>query len=150
MKHWIKDDGGRVEAGFIHEFNDCTVRALALSMQLPYAQAHAIMQSLGRPNKQGWYFHQLESYDHIVEACQGKVFKKFGNQHCTVQTYIRNHLDGTYVLRMGHHVCCVIDGVAHDLRPWNNLKNCHVMYGYNVIQNLRQIEYKPLDTERNM
>ncbi len=37
-------DGGKVAAGFEHEYNDCAVRALAVSTGISYGDAHDMLR----------------------------------------------------------------------------------------------------------
>lgn len=48
MDGWVKSDAGRYGSRRPRQKNDCTVRALALAMGLPYDEAYDRLKEAGR------------------------------------------------------------------------------------------------------
>jgi hypothetical protein len=45
---WVKHDGGRQAAGFKGTTGDCTTRAIAIALGLPYDEVYAALNALGK------------------------------------------------------------------------------------------------------
>ncbi len=100
---WVTD-AGRSKSG-LRETNDCTVRATATALDIPYLEAHAKLAAIGRKPRRGI------SYRTTTE--------KLGLEHCpeysgTLKTVIAALAPGRYVLRKARHVFAVVDGVVVD------------------------------------
>lgn len=109
-------DGGKKEAGFAGEKNDCTVRAVALACDVPYRDAYLFMQKNGRRKNKGSYFHSVvmvNNYDIL-----GKQVKPEGILAAKgIKTaLLRNPKlrKGTWMVHMTHHVAVLKDGVLMD------------------------------------
>jgi hypothetical protein len=50
----ISTDAGRRSSGIV-DTNDCTIRALAISANIPYTHAHKIGTEAGRKNGRGFH-----------------------------------------------------------------------------------------------
>lgn len=100
-------DGGRWEAGFSHEKNDCAVRAYALFNQVPYKEAHAIFSNLGRKSGKG----TLNST--IFKLLDGENHEK-RVPYTTLGRLISQNPNGRFYCLMRGHAFTVIDGVVHD------------------------------------
>lgn len=112
--HFVESDGGREGH---NEKSDCTVRAIATAVGLPYEEAHRACARFGREDRKGMrYFHRFMDY-----ACRGEVYEFRGAQiaafQCgvrTVEHFLRLNLTGRYLVSIKRHVFAVIDGKAYD------------------------------------
>lgn len=107
MKKIHYTDAGR--KGFDpRERRDCTVRATAVVLDIPYADAHALLTKHGRKPRQGCYY--------------GKFADKLGLEarpelSCKrLETILPDLQKGRFVVSIPSHVFAVLDGVIYDLR----------------------------------
>lgn len=103
-------DAGRHSEGFgPRENRDCTVRATAAVMGIPYKEAHAKLEAMGRKPRRGFSYY-------IVALKLGLEARP--DLSCSTYGKIKKHLEsGRFVVRQAGHVFAVIDGKAHDLTP---------------------------------
>lgn len=112
--HFVESDGGRENH---NERRDCTVRAIATAVDLPYEEAHRACARFGRENQKGMRgFHRF-----MYQACRGEVYEFRGAQFAnfesgarTVESFLRLNLKGRYIVSIKRHVFAVIDGKAYD------------------------------------
>src|SRR6266576_7334480 len=60
-------DGGMAQEGFLNEYNDCAVRALALSTGITYRKAHTFLAVEGRRDRKGTKLPQVKRA--LVNLC---------------------------------------------------------------------------------
>ena len=115
----------------LNETNDCFVRALAVSANISYNEAHGIAEELFNRNpKKG-----TELVDSIIRSEKGRNY--FQDRHIDIKaiphTYIRprdkrvyplnirgfinSFKKGTYLIVVNKHALAIVDGVIHD---WSN------------------------------
>ena len=112
-------------AGFHDETKDCTVRAVSIALDIPYAKAHALLAKAGRPDRDGPRSYIFDAfmeglgftkYEYPVRCY--KVEKWYGTierRACiTFKRWLLEHSTGVYVVDMRGHVFAVINGVVHD------------------------------------
>lgn len=107
-------DGGR---GAIQETNDCTVFALALACEVPYAEAHQYLEKAGRRSRKGIPFSRV-----LREAGFLILGHQFTIPHPVIHskglmTFLRRNpwaKRGTYVLHSTHHVSVLKNGKLID------------------------------------
>lgn len=106
-------DGGR---GAINETNDCTVRALALACEIPYADAHRFLAQAGRKARKGVVFSRV-----LREAGNVVLGHKFVYRQPVrakgLMAFLRRNpwaKRGTYVLQMTRHVAVLKNGKLLD------------------------------------
>jgi hypothetical protein len=112
----VVTDSGRRAAGFSHETNDCTVRAISNARCIPYADAHTFVATLfnrkdgGRTG--GWETGlQAQSWCKLVTLPPGPV----GSRHkMTLDRFVTTHPRGHYIVTIRGHTLAVCDGVAYD------------------------------------
>lgn len=111
------------------KYGDCVIRALtkALGMEwmevfeelLPYAKELQCM-----PNSKCCYEKYLTDKGFTYIG----ISNKKGSKRPTVQSFAKNHKEGTYFLNLANHVVAVVDGYFYD--TWDSGDCC--MYGYYV------------------
>lgn len=104
---FIKTDGGKSSSGFIHETNDCAVRAHALFTQSSYEESHAIFKKLGRKDGRG-------THNRDILTVLNPNYECHLNQNMTLKQLRNKYPKGRiYALKRGH-AFTLIDGVLHD------------------------------------
>lgn len=108
---FIDTDGGRA---LTHkgERRDCTVRALATCLDMPYTLAHTILERAGRRPQKGHYFVPprlpiLAEKFQPMEQLSGR----------TVAAALREVPPGRYVFKVARHVFTVIKDEARPEWP---------------------------------
>lgn len=145
MKH-IYNDGGRADAGYKGDANDCVVRAIAIANDLPYKKVYLDMMhnnTLYTESHRGMVARQLKKKG---SSPRNKNFKEVYHQYILslgwrwtptmhigqgCKTHMReNELPGgKIIVRLSKHLVTVIDGVIHDTHdPSRNGMRC--VYGY--------------------
>lgn len=99
---------------FSWERKDCTVRALATVLNLPYSECHAYLKECGRRDK-----HALTGTVNIYsDLGLQRVTAEGGQYLSTVNQWMRSgNLPTRCVVFTKGHVFAVIDGVIHDQLP---------------------------------
>jgi hypothetical protein len=109
------------------EYGDCVIRSLtrALNMEwlevfeelLPYARETQAM-----PNNKVVYEQYIldKGFKYVG------VSNKKGAKRPTVQSFAKEHNEGTYILRVAHHIVTVVDGYFYD--TWDSGDKS--LYGY--------------------
>ena len=108
------------EAGF-NEHNDCAVRAVANSANIPYAQAHAMMKLSGRKDRKATY--QFVSQKVLKELGAVRIpeigyayeSKTPGTTYrVKLKNFCKRYPLGRYWICYNGHALAVVDGVVHD------------------------------------
>ncbi len=106
------------------ERNDCTVRAAARALNLPYTEVHAAAANKGRKRWKGFNTRTLlsalnintVSIDPATLVEQPSGASRYGALRYPTLTQIEPLLKrGRFILRIRGHVFAVIDGVQHDI-----------------------------------
>lgn len=102
----VISDAGRASSG-IDEKRDCTVRATATALDIPYAEAHAKLKALGRKDKRAFAF---------LRAAKIWNWETRPDLSCRSLKKILPELAiGRFVVRVRGHVFAVVDGKISDL-----------------------------------
>lgn len=106
--------------GFPFEKLDCSVRALAVASDMPYADAHALFKQAGRKDKRGTptqvsvRVHAGLGYEKLALYRDAPgIIAVFP----TLAQFIRTHRRGRFILHRRGHAFALINGVVHD---WSN------------------------------
>ena len=109
------------------EYSDCIIRALTkvvgkewlevFEELLPYARELQCM-----PNEKACYEKYLISNNFVYHG----ISNKKGSKRPTVDSFTKEHKEGTYLLRVAGHCVAVVDGIYHD--TWDSGDCC--LYGY--------------------
>lgn len=123
-------DGGKDQEGFLNEWNDCGVRALALSTGVTYAKAHSLLKAEGRRDRKGTKLPQIQRS--LAHLCGESAIANFQQivpntptihpvygypvwqKYPTLQDTVRKYSIGRYLIIATGHALCLIDGVVHD------------------------------------
>jgi hypothetical protein len=100
-------DGGRKEHGF-KERGDCSVRAAAHALGIPYPDAHAKLKALGRKNRAGFNLYQ-------PDRCRALGLSR---RDCACGMMVKDVLPtldgGRHIIEVSHHFFAVVDGKVFD------------------------------------
>lgn len=109
------------------EYGDCVVRALTKVMNktwievfnelIPYAIEIQCM-----PNDKVCYERYLKDNGFVYHG----ISNKKGSKRPTVESFAREHKEGTFFLNVANHVVAVVDGTYYD--TWDSGQCC--LYGY--------------------
>jgi hypothetical protein len=133
-------DGGKMQAGFPEETNDCGVRSLALSTGISYGDAHDMLRERGRKNRRGtktaWIESSLTSLASIgIKWAKAVTFVYGGdynlNKKYTLAQFISTHKTGRYLVVTNRHGLALIDGVVHDAGQISGAR-CRVLCAYKI------------------
>ena len=103
-----------------NETNDCFVRSLSVAFGMPYKAAHALCKKNGRKNGQGTsYRAAISILEHLkAEPGNNKLTGTYDDfdwhRQKRIQTFLREHPTGVYVVLTLGHAYVVKDGVIHD------------------------------------
>lgn len=115
MEGWVKSDAGRSESRRPRQKNDCTVRALALALELRYDDAYDWLKSAGRACGERFDLGRwLDGQDWATKIPFPAVK---GQPRMNPVEFCRLYPVGTFVCRVAKHVFTVIDGVVIDDTP---------------------------------
>src|ERR1043165_6455934 len=94
-------DSGREGAGFSGERADCTVRALAACLGIPYAEAHARLKAQGRKDRCRFTFrlHSEALGFELVPELSGK----------RLSHVLAEIPSGRFLVRVSKHIFAVVD-----------------------------------------
>ena len=105
------------------ESRDCTVRAVAAALSIPYSNAHDAAREAGRRMRRGFWSERILKAMNI-EFTETRMYddKKAKGGSCTsgyptlaqVMPLLKS---GRYILDTRNHSFAVVDGVVHDGRP---------------------------------
>ena len=109
------------------EYGDCVIRSLTkvtgkeclqlFEELLPYARELQCM-----PKWKACYEKYLISNNFLYHG----ISNKKGSKRPTVDSFTKEHKEGTYLLRVAHHCVAVVDGIYYD--TWDSGDCC--LYGY--------------------
>jgi len=130
---WVKDDGGRAEAGYLGDAGDCVTRSIAIALELPYALVYKElsmgMAALGKPRS---------ARDGVARKVYQPYLEQWGwrwvpvmkvGSGCTMHLRADELPPGRIIARCSRHLCAVVDGVIHDTHdPSREGTRC--VYGY--------------------
>ena len=118
----------------IGEKNDCTVRVVSNSLNIPYLEAHTILRQYGRrQNKHGISFGLFMNDPKVKEL----FLTKYGVEYFEVNTdnitsivhFLEQKKQGTFIVGVRGHVTTVKEGRVID----TFIKNWHVKKAWRLI-----------------
>jgi hypothetical protein len=108
------------------ETNDCTVKALAVSLDIPYDQAYLYaMRSFNRKRNTGPSPNVLKrafSSDKAFTEFQSKALKttykqvdgRMLDREMTIGTFVKTYPSGTYYVVVSRHALVIKNGIVYD------------------------------------
>ena len=105
---------------------DCTVRALTKALDIPWEKAYTMLAV------NGFIMNDMPNANHVFNATlRQHGFKRhvIPNEcpDCyTANDFAEEHLEGTYILAFGDHVCCIKDGIIFD--SWQSGSRSPILY----------------------
>lgn len=106
-------DAGRSNSQRPKQKNDCTVRALAIVLNMGYDDAFDMLKRFGRKSNRGIKFSDYA-------ATQSTLYKRTmfpavkDKKRMTVSDFCAAYTTGRYIIKTAKHVLCVIDGEVFD------------------------------------
>jgi hypothetical protein len=133
-------DGGRRSSGFVSEKSDCTVRALACALDIPYNEAHAVAKRAGRKRGRRFRTHLM-----LNQAVRDGILhtKLYPSPGLTLNRAVEQHPRGRFIIRIRNHVLALVDGVIHDM--YLSGARCRVRDIWQIIPESSQFAMAALD-----
>jgi hypothetical protein len=135
---FIKDDGGRLSAGFKGKTGDCFVRAVAIAMQIPYAIVYQSVNKFCEDEPIPLGRHRSSSRTGIRTRTMRAYMRAKGwdwvptmkvGAGCRVHLRAGELPGGRLIVRVSKHAVAVIDGAIHDVTDPSR-KGTRCVYGY--------------------
>lgn len=106
---------------------DCVIRALTKAVGKSWVEVYDDLVPIGRefqcmPNDKPCVVRYLSENGFIYEG----VSNRKGVKRPTIDSFAREHKEGVYVVRVAHHLACIVDGRYYD--TWDC--GSSAMYGY--------------------
>ena len=98
--------------------SDCVIRAISKATNKDWYETYDALYHIGV--KLGEIAESDETYPEYLENegfVRMKQPKKASGKKYTADEFAKNHKQGTYVLRLAHHLVACVDGVLYD--TWN-------------------------------
>lgn len=92
--------------------NDCTVRAIALATNRSWDETYQELSNYAR--QQGITFSEVEFINDYLSQKYPRYCQDSYNKVVTVGDFANLKLPGRWLVTMGGHITCVIDGVIYD------------------------------------
>lgn len=103
------------QEGKKHDKGDCVIRAICKATGMGWFDVYDELCAIGRLI--GDWGDRKHVYSQMIES---KGFMKVavprvkGKKATTVEQFCKDHPEGTFILRLAHHLTCVVDGVCYD------------------------------------
>lgn len=111
-------DGGRAEAGYKGQANDCVTRAIAIITEQPYREVYRFIA-----RKMASYGHARSARDGIPKKIFREILEELGFERVSTMgagTGIQVHMraeelpSGRLIVELSRHLAAVIDGTVYD------------------------------------
>lgn len=112
------------------QYGDCSIRALAKALDVTWVEAFdAVMPLCREAQLLTWYFATPNAESGIMGKLgfeRHGISNKKGLKRPTVDSFAKDHPEGTYICKAAHHVVAVVNGKYYD--TWDS-GDCS-MYAY--------------------
>jgi hypothetical protein len=105
-------DAGRSTSRRPKQQNDCTVRAVALALNVPYDVAYDDLAAAGRECSRGFHFLSWALAQPRLRWIPFQAVK--GQSRMNAAKFCTQYSTGRWIIRTAKHVCVVVDGVVLD------------------------------------
>lgn len=118
--YYIYNDGGRAEAGFKGEAQDCGARAVAIAAERPYREVYDLINEVAKTERRK---RKSNARTGVHRDTLDKVLAHYGfhwvpvmevGSGATLTLRDGGLPPGRVVLRVARHFCASIDGVVYD------------------------------------
>ena len=109
------------------KYGDCVIRSLCKALNMEWLDVFDEMQPMSREMQVP--FNCRPCYEKYIESKGLKYYgisNKKGSKRPTVESFAKEHKEGTYILRVAHHLVTVVNGYYYD--TWDCGKKS--LYGY--------------------
>lgn len=109
------------------DYGDCVIRSLTKALDMEWLDIFDEMQPMSREMQVP--FNCRPCYEKYIESKGLKYYgisNKKGSKRPTVESFAKEHKEGTYILRVAHHLVTVVNGYYYD--TWDCGKKS--LYGY--------------------
>lgn len=138
-EHFQYNDGGRKDAGFKGDTNDCVTRAISIATGKSYKEVYDALNELSKKERTGKRKRKKSnSRTGVYRVTYQKYLESIGwkwvptmkiGEGCRVHLRADELPEGKIICRLSKHLSAVIDGVIHDTYdPSRNGTRC--VYGY--------------------
>lgn len=109
------------------EYGDCVIRSLCKALDMEWLEVFDEITPISREmqvpfNCKPCYSKYLENKGFEYKG----ISNKKGSKRPTVKSFANEHREGTYVLRLAHHIVTVVDGFYYDTFD----SGFYSLYGY--------------------
>ena len=135
---FIKDDGGRLSAGYHGETSDCVVRAIAIATEQPYQKVYDEINMISAEGRTGSRKAKSDARTGVYKELYRAYLEKLGwtwhptmsiGQGCKVHLKAEELPKGRIIVKVSKHLTTMIDAIIHDtFDPSRNGTRC--CYGY--------------------
>lgn len=109
---WVQNDGGRSMSHRPKQKDDCTVRAMAITLARPYDMVYDMLAAAGR--QCNWRF-RIDDWLNVQPFARRFAFPAVKvERRMNPVAFCEAHPSGRYICRVAKHVFAVVDGVVHD------------------------------------
>jgi len=123
----------------LQEKDDCSVYTIATAFCIPYLIAHQYLENNGREFKKAcknWDFlmEELEN-EKLVKRLPMREYRRYyqyKKKYCymTIDTFLKTHPSGKYIITTSGHVTTIRDGILYDRI---DSKKFRVQYAHRIL-----------------
>jgi len=137
--NFIYNDGGRKNAGYKGDTNDCVTRSIAIITEKPYKEVYDALNKLSESERLGKRKKsKSNSRTGVFRVTYDKYLKSLGYEWVATmkigsgcQVHLRDGElpSGRLIVRVSKHMTAVINGVIHDIHDPSR-DGTRYVYGY--------------------
>lgn len=109
---WFDTDAGRSTSKHSKQKNDCTVRALATTLEITYDEAYSMLAKAGRKSSCKFRISDWLETQPWAEKISFPAVK--GEHRMNPVVFTKKFSSGAYICKTAGHVFAVIDGTLYD------------------------------------
>lgn len=135
---FVRDDGGRADAGYRGTTGDCGCRAIAIALDLPYREVYDLIIDYARSERPNARRRRSHPRTGVHHSLMRRILDDYGwrwTATMTIGSGCRVHVradelpGGRLILNLSRHYAAMIDGVVHDTHdPSRDGTRC--VYGF--------------------